>query len=301
MCYNFRIRELLLTLEFISNRKLQIENRKILIKFLLVDYYEILKVSDDATTAEIKSAYRKLARKKHPDLNEGSKTHSREFSRIAKAYKILSDPQKRAAYDSQKLKSQFSKNGSVINSDNPHASRVRQMVYEKRYNEIIDRMIAEERQESMALQEIIFPIVALFFTTGFVAMFKPMFWSKSGDFAKIILLMLFIIGILHLLKRLHAGFERYTYSSINIHDTLLAEIEEETRPYSRIQAIMFLIVGLIASFGIGWLIGIFFGEMTTAMMPRLLAPTLRLEFIFYPPIVVLIVDIMHSFVTRNDY
>ncbi len=266
-----------------------------------MDYYEILKVSNEATTAEIKSAYRKLARKKHPDLNEGSKSHSREFAKIAKAYKILGDPQKRADYDKQILKAQFSKNGSVINSENPHASRIRQMIYEKRYNEIIDRMIAEERRESLALQEIIFPIVALFFSTGFVALFKPLFWSKSGIFGKIILLMLFIIGVLHLLKRLHAGFERYTYSSINIYDTLLAEIEEETRPYSRIQAIMFLIIGLFVSLGTGLLIGSFFGVMTQAMMPRMFAPTLHLEFIFYPPIVVLIVDIMHSFVTRNDY
>ncbi|MDQ3633449.1 MAG: J domain-containing protein [Acidobacteriota bacterium] len=266
-----------------------------------MDYYEILKVPNDATTAEIKSAYRKLARKKHPDLNEGSKVHSREFARIAKAYKVLSNPQERAFYDRQRLKAKFSKKGSVINNENPHASRARQMVYERRYNAIIDRMIAEERQESMALQEIIFPVVALFFSTGFVAVFKPLFWSNSGVFGKIILLMLFIIGVLHLLKRLHAGFERYTYSSVNIYDTLLAEIEEETRPYSRIQAIMFLIIGIFVSLGIGLLIGNFFGVMTTAMMPKMFASTLRLEFIFYPPIVVLIVDIMHSFITRNDY
>ena len=46
------------------------------------------------------------------------------------------------------------------------------MVYEKRYNAIIDRMIAEERQESMALQQIIFPIVSLFISTGFVAILQ---------------------------------------------------------------------------------------------------------------------------------
>lgn len=266
-----------------------------------MDYYKLLKVSPDATTAEIKSAYRKLARKKHPDLNEGSKTHTREFARIARAYKILSNPHERANYDRQKLKAQFSKKDSVLNSDNPHASRARQMVYEKRYNAIIDRMIAEERRESLALQEIIFPIVALFISTGFVAVFKPLIWSNSGIFGKIILLMLFIVGVLHLLKRLHAGFERYTYSSMNIHDTLLAEIEEDTRPYSRIQAVMFLVVGIAVSLGIGLLISSFFGVVTTAMMPRMFAPSLHLEFVFYPPIVVLFVDIMHSFVSRNSF
>ncbi len=265
-----------------------------------MDYYEVLKVSPDASNAEIKSAYRKLARKKHPDLNQGSHKHSREFAKIAKAYEILSDPRKRANYDSKRLRAQFSKEDTVLNADNPHASRARQMMYEQRYNAIIDRMIEEERQESMALQETIFPIVALFISTGFVAVFKPLIWSNSNVFGKMILLMLFIIGILHLLKRLHAAFERYTYSSLNIHDSLLAEIEEETRPYSRVQAVMFLVIGLLLSLGIGLLISSFFGVMTTAMMPRVFAPTLHLEFIFYPPIVVLFVDIMHSFVSKNS-
>jgi hypothetical protein len=55
------------------------------------------------------------------------------------------------------------------------------------------------------------------------------------------------------------------------------------------------------SLGVGLLISSFFGVMTTAMMPRVFAPTLHFEFIFYPPIVVLMVDVMHSFVSRNSY
>ena len=118
-----------------------------------MDYYKHLRVPTDASTAEIKSAYRKLARKKHPDLNDGDKGSSREFARIAQAYQVLSDPHERAEYDKQRLRAEYRTiNGkdSFFNSDNPHARRARQMAYEKRYNAIIDRMIAEERRESVA-------------------------------------------------------------------------------------------------------------------------------------------------------
>ena len=266
----------------------------------MVNYYKVLKVTPDAKTAEIKTAYRQIARQIHPDVNGGDKESSREFAKVAKAYKILSNPQDRAYYDKQRLRAKFSKNSSPFDLENPHASRAKRIVYEKRYNDIIDRMIAEERQESMALQQIIFPIVSLFISTGFVAVFKPLFWSNSTMFGKIVMLTLFIVGILHLLKRLNFGFERYTYSSLNIHDSLFSEIEADTRPYSRIQAISFLIAGIIFSLLIGLLISSFFGMMTSSAMPRLFAQTLHLEFFFYPPIVVLIVDIMHSFAIRFE-
>jgi molecular chaperone DnaJ len=63
------------------------------------DYYEILGVSRSATDQEIKSAYRKLALKYHPDRNQGSKHAEEHFKEAAEAYAVLADPQKRAAYD----------------------------------------------------------------------------------------------------------------------------------------------------------------------------------------------------------
>ena len=161
----------------------------------MVNHYTILKVSPKATNAEIKSAYRRLARKFHPDLNEGAETASRDFAKIAKAYEILGNPQLRAAFDKQLLKAQYSDSSnsdSVFSSDNQHARRWRQMAYERRYNEIIDRMIADERRESMALQKVIFPVVALFLSTAFVAIFKPTFWTQAQLFGKIVLFSLFI-------------------------------------------------------------------------------------------------------------
>jgi len=63
------------------------------------DYYEVLGVSHDATDQEIKSAYRKLAVKYHPDKNPGDKSAEEMFKVAAEAYSVLSDPDKRARYD----------------------------------------------------------------------------------------------------------------------------------------------------------------------------------------------------------
>ncbi|MGE3844094.1 MAG: molecular chaperone DnaJ [Vicinamibacterales bacterium] len=63
------------------------------------DFYEVLGVERTATEAEIKSAYRKLALKYHPDRNPGSKEAEDHFKEAAEAYAVLADAQKRATYD----------------------------------------------------------------------------------------------------------------------------------------------------------------------------------------------------------
>src|SRR5687768_10209615 len=63
------------------------------------DYYEVLGLSREATDDDIKKAYRKLAIKFHPDKNPGDKTAEEKFKEVGEAYEVLSEPQKRAAYD----------------------------------------------------------------------------------------------------------------------------------------------------------------------------------------------------------
>lgn len=266
----------------------------------MVNYYKVLRVSQDASRAEIRSAYRRLARRKHPDVNDGDISAAREFTYIAKAYQVLSNPKDRAAYDKQLLREKFSSRDSIFNTDNPHARRVRQMAYERRYNAIIDRMMEDERRESMALQKVIFPVVALFVSTAFVAGFKPQLWSNTNTLGKIILLTLFVVGALHLIRRIQAGFERYTYSPEDIHDSILREMEEENRPYSRTAGVVFLVGGVTASLLVGFTLGSLLGLSPMTLFPGSFASTLSAELVFYPPIVVLMVDLMHSFATRFE-
>ena len=63
------------------------------------DYYEILSIPKDCDGAALKSAFRKLAMEHHPDRNAGCPDATARFKEINEAYSILSDPQKRAAYD----------------------------------------------------------------------------------------------------------------------------------------------------------------------------------------------------------
>lgn len=63
------------------------------------DFYEVMGVPKNATEDEIKKAYRKLAKKYHPDLNPGDKEAEAKFKEVNEAYEVLSDKDKRARYD----------------------------------------------------------------------------------------------------------------------------------------------------------------------------------------------------------
>lgn len=76
------------------------------------DYYRTLGVGREASSGEIKKAYKKLARKFHPDLNPGDKAAESRFKEISEAYEVLSDPQKRQKYDRFGTASDFAGGGA---------------------------------------------------------------------------------------------------------------------------------------------------------------------------------------------
>lgn len=269
----------------------------------MVDFYKVLGVKRTATAAEIKSAYRRLARQRHPDVNHGSEKAAGEFALIALAYRTLSDPQERAYYDAQlkgRTSGEFS--GSVFSSNNPHAQRLRRMAVQARFDRVVDRLIEAERRETFALQQAVFTTVTLFLSTFFVAWFKPRLWDSFQFVGRGVMLTLFAIGLWHLAVRLKACFDHYTYQPKSIHDSIInAGDEKAEKPFTRLTASTFLIVGYAASLAAGLYVGSLVQYLTIFNdLPYLFGNNVRPDLLFYPPIAVLIVDTMHTLASKID-
>jgi len=268
----------------------------------VLNYYKILGVKRNASASEVKSAYRKLARLRHPDVNGGSEQAAREFNLIARAYRVLSDPQERAYHDYQLTRSisGFTRSDSVFNSDNPHARRIRQVAVQARMNRIVDGLIEAERRETFAMQQAVFTIVSLFLSTFFVAALKPRGWELGGLPMRAVLLTLFLLGLWQLYARLRAGFEHYTYQPKLIHDSIMREEEKSDKPFTRFAASTFLVSGNMLSLAAGLLVGKQMYNLILSAIPFLFAPQVRPELILYPPIAVLIVDTLHTIAAKID-
>lgn len=262
----------------------------------MVDYYKILGVKRTATTAEIKSAYRRLARERHPDLNGGSEKAAQDFALIALAYRTLSDMQERAHYDAQRER--IIRSASVLHSTNPYARRMRRTAAQARWDRAVDRWLEAERREAFARTQAVFTTVSLFLSTFFVAMLKPRFWHSFDSFGRAVLITLFLIGLWHLAARLRVCFERYTYQPKPLQESIMRE-EKPEKPFTRFTASAFLVVGYVASLVAGLIVG---GHMYYILsdLNLLFDHQIRPDLFFYPPIAVLLVDTMHAVASKID-
>jgi hypothetical protein len=262
----------------------------------MTDYYKVLGVKPGATASEIKSAYRHLARKRHPDVNGGSESAAREFALIALAYKTLSDPHERAFYDAQRERWK----SSIIYSDNQHARRMRRVAAQARWDRAVDRWLEAERREAFARTQAVFTTVTLFLSTFIVAMLKPRFWDSFNSYTgRAIVVTLFLIGLFHLGLRLRDSLERYTYQPKRIQDSIMREEEKPEKPFTRLTAYAFLIAGYVTSIAAGLFVGSHVYYIVSDMH-FFFDRNIRADLLFYPPIAVLIVDTMHTVASKID-
>ena len=279
----------------------------------MTDYYKVLGIKRTASKSEVKSAYRRLARLRHPDVNSGSESAAREFALLSKAYRVLIDPQERAYYDDQ-LTAVVNSGYSILHSNNPHARRARNLTVQAKWDRVVDEVLERDRQENRERQRAVFTTVSLFLSTFFVAVIRPQLWGTLGFVGGAIVLSLFLIGVWHLATRLREYFNHYTYSPKSWQDSILREVEKPEQPYTRFSAYTFLLVGYVVSVGLGLIIGwhaqgfldgltVFFRHVDGVQSNMLFVSSTALlipDLVVYPPIAVLIVDTMHAVTSRID-
>jgi cation transport ATPase len=275
----------------------------------VIDYYRILGVKTNASQTEIKSAYRKLARKSHPDVNPNTEA-ARQFALVSKAYHTLIDPQERAYYDEQ-LNAQKNRSYSILDSDNPHAKRARNLAVQAKWDRLVDEVLERDRQENRERQRAVFTTVSLFLSTFFLAMMRPQLWQVFSTMGRVIVLTLFVIGVWHLANRLREYLAHYTYKPDPIQGSIIRQDPLPEQPFTRFSAYTFLLVGYAVSVGIGLYIGwhtqdffsdlrLLFQHNVAVVQSSVWAVLLLPDLIVCPPIAVLIVDTVHGIASRID-
>ena len=261
----------------------------------MLDYYQVLGVESTASVKEIKAAYKRLARLRHPDLNRGNPNAARAFVQISRARDILIDPQRRAAYDAQR-----NAHGSkrpyprVVNlTVETYLGRARS---EARIKNNLEKFLIIEREEARALRQAVFPIVAFLFAAFFVPLVRPHLWRSSGWIGRSVILVLVSIGIWHTVSKIWAAIKLHTEDA----RTVATEDQMLAKRWSRGQAIFLMALAAIGCGLLGTLIGMSFSDSLLSAMPMFFDPSIRLELLLYPWIMVLLVDAVYSLSQRID-
>jgi hypothetical protein len=266
------------------------------------DFYEILRVSPKASNADIKSAYRRLARRLHPDRNDGSPEKTREFRKVVLAYETLGDPKKRAEYDHGLLRRDFARRSGkdgILNSRNPYTRRFRKVSFQRRYDEIVDRMVADEQRKSLTVRKVVIPLVLFLTATFLTAALGPTLFEESGFIGRLVLISFAVAGLIHCLALLKDGLENHTHSPLDIHDSIFERPERGRRKMGRAKAIFILVGSYVFALVGGTALGGHLETGTDSTELLLYLDNLSLDTVLAPPILVLLVDWTQSFLFRR--
>ena len=259
----------------------------------MLDYYQLLGVKSTASVKEIKAAYKRLARRQHPDLN-GLPEATQAFIQISRARDILIDPQRRAAYDAQRHA--YAAKGAyapVVNATvETYVQRARS---DARIKKNLEKFLMIEREEARALRQAVFPIVAFLFAAFFVPLVRPHLWHSSGWTGRTVILVLVSIGVWHTVSKIWSAVKLHTVDS-----TVATDDQMLIKRWSRRQAILFIALAAIGCGLLGTLIGMSFSDSLLSAMPMFFDPSISLELLLYPWIMVLLLDAGHALSQRID-
>lgn len=228
--------------------------------------YETLGVTSKAGQQEIRTAFRKLARLYHPDVNP-SPTATDDFLRIAEAYRILSDRRLKSLYD----------RGLLIDREEYYRRKARQEVVDRYFDDIVSRLLRRDYEETRARQIAVTTVVSLFSSTFIVALLGPPVFESLGWLGWLVCLILFGLGIRELVKNIKFSLKYYTFDDDST-ISLMQTQETASKPFTREEAWAFLIGGYVVSLGLGLLIRYLAGFVDgrqghwNAFMSLLLAP-----------------------------
>jgi hypothetical protein len=261
----------------------------------MVDYYQVLGVKSTASVKEIKAAYKRLARLQHPDLTGGSPAATRAFVQLSRARDMLIDPQRRAAYDAQRHA--YAAKGAYAPVVNPTVETyVRRARSDARIKKNLEKFLTIEREEARALRQAVFPIVAFLFAAFFVPLVRPHLWRSSGWTGRTIILLLVSVGVWHTVSKIWTAIKLHTDDD----RTLAADDHMQAKRWTRRQALLFIALAAIGCGLLGTLIGMSFSDSLLSAMPMFFDPSIRLELLLYPWIMVLLIDTVYSVSQRID-
>src|SRR5438874_8615600 len=160
----------------------------------MVDYYQVLGVKHTASSKEIKAAYKRLARLRHPDLNGGS---AEAFVQISHARDILIDPTSRAEYDAQRHAAPPGPGTYAAVLKPTGENYLRRVRSDIRIRQNLENFQIAQRQEARALRQAVFPIVAFLFAAFCVALIRPRIWRYSGWTGRAVISTLVSLGVCH--------------------------------------------------------------------------------------------------------
>jgi len=204
--------------------------------------YESLGVSPKASQQEIRSAFRKLARVYHPDVNP-QPTATEDFLRITEAYRVLSDRRLRALYDQ----------GQLVTKEEYLHRLERQRLVERFFDDIVNQLLRRDAEETRARQIAVSTVVSLFFSTFLFALFRPPLDEVLGWIGWVICLVLVGLGVRELVRNVMFSLKYYTFGDEGM-TSLLQYPDDPGKPFTREEAWAFLIGGYVISLGLGLLV-----------------------------------------------